>query len=302
VKNPIIFILVLCSVSFAQGKLGEQESFEGNEGTIDDPIIFSFEKDLKSLNEIMSKILSSNQLFNFPLEKPVAIPKWKRLPGRLSQIQVGEDETTFGIDSKNQIFVFKNQKWLRFPGKVHNLSVADAKNVWGLGENGQIFKLDFSKNRWIPKKGKAKYISCGFDGTVVAIYTNSDAQKYQLPIGSMVRLEKDKWLNFPGQLEKVTVAFKNDIWGIKKSGSVWHFDGERWSKMPGEMLSISVAKDKTVIGVGLNGGAYVWSGKDWINVPGINLVDIEVARNGKYLGLTSDGGVWKSDALVEEIN
>lgn len=301
-KNPILFILVLCSVSFAQGKLGEQESFEANESNNSDPIIFSFEKDLKPLNEIMSKILSSDQLFSTPIEKPIAIPKWKRFPGRLSQIQIGGDETTFGIDSKKQIFIFKNQKWLRFPGTLQNICVADAKTVWGVGEKGQIFKLDFTKNKWIPKKGKAKYISCGFDGTVVAIYTDADAQKYQLPIGSMVRLEKDKWLNFSGQLEKVTVAFKNDIWGIKKSGSVWHFDGESWSKMPGEMLSISVAKDKTVIAVGLNGGAYIWSGKDWINVPGINLIDIKATRNGKYMGLTSDGGVWKSDTLVEGIN
>lgn len=306
VKVLIFFLIILSSISSAQesykSRLGEQESTEGIEVFNSDPVIFSMEKDLKILNEIMSKILTSDQLYNVPLEKPIAIPKWKRIPGRLSQIEVGEDGTTFGINSKNEIFIFKNQKWLRFSGKVRNLCVVDSRNVWGIGEQGQIFRLDIDKNKWIPRKGRAKFISCGFDGTIVAIHTNADSQKYQLPIGSLVRLEKDKWLNFPGQLEKVIVASKDDIWGIKRSGSVWHFDGKNWAKKPGELHTISVAKDKTVVGVGLNGGAYIWSGNGWINVPGINLIDIEVIKNGKYLGITSDGGVWSSDSPVDGVN
>lgn len=136
----------------------------------------------------------------------------------------------------------------------------------------------------------------------MAIYSDADALKYQLPIGSLIRLEKGQWLNFPGQLEKVTVASKDDIWGIKKSGTVWHFDGESWVKMPGEMAYISVAQDKTVVAVGINGGAYIWSGKEWINVPGINLNVIKVLKNGSYMGLTSDGSVWKSEVSAKEIN
>ena len=297
---------MVCSISFAQenisGKLGEQESAEYSQETIQDPIILSFGKNLEILNNLMSNIISRDQLFNIPMEKPISIPKWRRYSGNFSQIEQGTDETTFGINSKNEIFLLKKNKWVRFPGKVRNLCLSDEKNIWGIGERGQIYRFDFNKNKWIPKKGRAKYISCGFDGTVMAIYTDEDAQKYQLPLGSLIFLVKDKWLNFPGQLEKVTVASKDDIWGIKKSGSVWHFDGESWVKMPGEMSSIAVAKDKTVIAVGLNGGAYIWSGKEWINVPGVNLIGIKVLKNGNYTGLTSDGGVWKSESLVREVN
>ena len=305
-KISIFVILISSSLSLAQedyrGKLGEQEILEDETAISGDPILFSLEKNLNILNEVMSKIASSNQLFSIPLEKPISIPKWKRFPGRFSQIEIGEDKTLFGINYKNEIFIFENKKWMRFPGKIKNLCLTQANNVWGVGEKGQIYKLDFPKRKWSPKKGKAKYVSCGFDGTLIAIHTDADALNYNVPAGSMVLLEKDKWLNFPGQLEKIAVASKDDIWGVKKSGSVWHFDGVSWSKMPGELLTIAVAKDKTVAGVGLNGGAYIWNGRDWINVPGVNLMRIKILKNGFYMGLTSDGGVWKSDTSDLEIN
>ncbi len=304
VKKGIFSILIFCSITFAEedflGRLGEQKEIK--EITTEDPIILSFGKNLEILNDLMSKIISRDQLFNIPMEKPVSIPKWKPFPGRFSQIEQGADQTTFGINSKNEIFLLKNEKWLRYPGKVRNLCLTDAKNVWGVGERGQIYRLDFSKSKWIKIRGKAKYISCGFDGTIMAIYSDADALKYQLPIGSLIRLEKGQWLNFPGQLEKVSVASKNDVWGIKKSGAVWHFDGESWVKMPGEMAYISVAQDKTVVAVGINGGAYIWSGKEWINVPGINLTVIKVPKNGSYMGLTSDGSVWKSEVSAKDTN
>lgn len=298
-EKLIFFILFFSFQSFAQEhfdrKLGEQE--EALKSDEVDPIILSFGESLKILDQIMSKIISRDQFFAIPLQNPISIPKWKRFSGRFSQIEVGEDGTTFGITSKNEIYLLKDKKWLRYPGKVKNLCISNTENIWGIGETEQIYKLDFKKNKWIPKKGRAKYISCGYDGTVVAIHTDEDSQRYQLPLGSMIILEKDRWINFSGQLDKVTVAAKDDIWGLKKSGSVWHFDGESWEKMPGEMLSISVAHDKTIISTGLNGGAYIWNGKDWVNVPGINLIKIEAVKNGYYMGLTGDGFVWKSNAL-----
>ena len=143
-KKTILFILVLCSNSFSkedfQGKLGEHESVEESKENSHDPIILSFGKNLDILNDLMSKIISRDQLFNIPMEKPISIPKWRRFSGKFSQIEQGTDETTFGINSKNEIFLLKNKKWVRFPGKVRNLCLSDAKNIWGIGEHGQIYK------------------------------------------------------------------------------------------------------------------------------------------------------------------
>ncbi len=296
--------IIFYQICFAQDdlnkKLGEQEEIEKTEEL--DPIINSLGKNFKFLNNLMAQLISKDQIFAIPLKNPISIPKWKPFPGKFEQIAIGEDKTAFGLTNKNEIYLFKERKWLRFPGTAKSICVRDINNIWALGNTDQIYHLDFIKKKWRAIPGRAKYISCGFDGTLVGIYRDEDAIKYNLPTGSLMRLENGKWMNISGQLDKIEVAQKNDIWGIKKSGSVWHFDGKRWEKIPGQMVSVSVAKDKTILGTGTNGGAYIWIGKEWINVPGVNLIDIKVVKNGFYMGLTSDGFVWKSTGPVKEIN
>jgi len=293
VRLVIITIFwILSAQALPINRLGEREKSSRDE-ILGDPILFTLEKDLKNVQEILADLLRQDDHFNIPFESPIIYPRWKYVGGPMLGLDAGKDGTLFAISANKNIYKFKEERMMGVTGLASQISVGSKDHVCAIGPNGSIFKLDrFQK--WRGQKGKAKFISCGFDGTMVAIYRDLDAKRFNLKAGSLIIKRKGKWRNFPGQLEIVSVGSKNNIWGLKSSGSVWFFNGKKWDRRPGEMVYISTSADGTVAAIGKNGGAYLWDGLDWVNVPGVNLVLISVQGNGKYWAITADGSLWKS--------
>jgi hypothetical protein len=284
----LLFSWTLYSEDLPIDRLGEREKVTEEE-YLGDPILYALEKDLA----VLADLLKEDDHYNIPFKDPIIYPRWNFVGGPLLQLDVGADGTLFGITANKKVFKYIDERFKGQSGLVSQISVGDKNNICAIGANNSIFKLD-SKKRWRGLKGKAKYISCGADGTIAAIYTDKQAKKYKRKVGSLVILRKGKWRNIPGQLEFISVGSKNNIWGLKTSGSVWFWDGKKWERKPGQMEYISAAADGTVAAIGENGGAYLWDGLDWVNVAGVNLVIISAQSNGKYWAITADGSLWKS--------
>jgi|GEM_PF-6155984 len=288
----MLYSAVLFSTDFPQNHLGERER-EEKQVFLGDPVLLMLAKDLGNVQDILADFLKEDEHFKIPFESPIKYPRWQYVLGPMSQIDGGADGTLFGVNAKHKVFKYVDNKFAGLLGQVSQISVGDKNNVCALGPGNHIYKLGKFK-KWRALKGRAKHISCGSDGTIVGIYTDEDAKKYKLKVGSLVMRKKGKWINLSGQLNVVSVGSKNNIWGLKSSGSVWFFNGKKWERKPGVMEYISAASDGTVAAVGKNGGAYLWDGVDWVNVSGVNLVLISAQANGKYWAITADGSVWKS--------
>jgi len=272
-------------------RLGEREK-ELEKEFLGDPVLNTLEKDLGNVQDVLAELLKEDDHYNIPFKSPIIYPRWQYVGGPMLALDVGKDGGLFAISANQKVFRHLDEKFIGFWGQVSQISVGSKKHVCGIGPGNNIFKI--YKNKWVSLKGRGKYVSCGSDGTIVAIQTDKDVKKFKLKRGSLIIRKKRKWINFPGTLEIVSVGSKNNIWGLKTSGSVWFFNGKKWERKPGDMDYISVGSDGTVAAVGKDGGAYLWDGLDWISVPGVNLVLISVQGNGNYWGITSDGSIWKS--------
>lgn len=274
------------------GRLGERERLT-ERVSFDDPVLFTLAKDLGNVQDILIELLKEDEHYKIPFKNPLKYPRWEYVAGPLLQLDVGADGELIGITANKKVFRYTDDLFKGLGGQVSQISVGDKNNICAIGPKNSIFKLDKS-GRWRGLRGRAQNVSCGSDGTIVGIYTDKDAKRFKLKRGSLIMRRKGKWINFPGQLKMISVGSKNNIWGLKSSGSVWFYNGKKWERKPGTMDYISTAKDGTVAAVGKNGGAYLWNGVDWVNVSGVNLVLISTQGNGKYWAITADGSVWKS--------
>ncbi|WP_330162529.1 tectonin domain-containing protein [Nocardiopsis tropica] len=71
------------------------------------------------------------------------------------------------------------------------------------------------------------------------------------------------WKNIPGNLTKISVGSRSNVWGVNSAGGIYRFtndDANPWVNVPGGLKEISAAADGTVWGVNSAGAIYRYTG------------------------------------------
>ena len=182
--------------------------------------------------------------------------KWELVPGRLTHISAGVDDTVWGVNRFEQIWRWNGSEWERMPGLAKQISVGNANHIWAVNRFGQIWKWNGSD--WERKPGAAKHISVGSDGTVWAV--NSFDQIW--------RWDGSRWIEMPGLAKQISVGDANHIWAVNRYDQIWKWNGDNWDRVPGALKYVSVGQGANIWGVNSFDQVWRWDGKSWNSVPG----------------------------------
>ena len=189
--------------------------------------------------------------------------KWKRIRGKLEQIDGGLTKTVFGIDSgqsisrvgrtKNKLYPIKQQSRL-----VH-VSVGQG-GIWGVNAQGQIL-FSQPKKPWQTVPGALMQVDAGPAGVVYGVTKDHkifcrDGILPALPVGTV-------WRRVPGRLKYVSCGSLG-CWGVNRKNHVYFRIGVKASRP---------------IGV------------KWIKVGTVQLKEIEAGPGGIAAGVRPDGTV-----------
>jgi Tectonin domain len=140
--------------------------------------------------------------------------------------------------------------WTPVPGKLTQVSVGNASLVWGLNAGGVIFRAAFTPGNptptWQHIQGSLKWISVAGDGSVFGVTTGNQVQKFdkvsfvdfqgklaQISVGadsvmwgvdasqSIYQWNGRGWTKIPGQLTNVSVGADSVVYGVNQSGQVY---------------------------------------------------------------------------------
>lgn len=297
----LFLLIIITSLSLKSSRLGEtlemssKPSISGLENIIGKEFL-ALTREILNPSGILRGLMEYRKVYLIPFSKPIIRPKWKRVPGSLMSLSAGHDGSILGIDNRNELFeIGPNNQFVKTKGMGKIVSVGRKNQICLLGKRKDVYRYNQVNESWESLKAKADYISCGVDGFLAVIHRSKEVEKWGIAEGSLSYYHKGTWLRLPGiGFKMIDVVKNNDIWGIRKDYSVWHWDGDSWKSYSGKMKYISAAPDGTVVGVGVDNGAYIWSGRNWINVRGVQLKSIEVVKNGYMLALSMNGQIWKS--------
>jgi virginiamycin B lyase len=192
-------------------------------------------------------------------------PNWIMMPGTLTQVAVGIDDTVWGIDvnlpsSGSNVFrwngtgYWSGTAWTPIPGWLTQISVGSATQVWGV-------------NTTAPKNGS-----------------------------NVFQWNGSAWVGVPGWLTCVAAASDGTVWGVNSAvtdrDNVHQWNGTAWESRPGTLRQISVGSADVVFGIDAEGLTYQWSGDAFERFDAPNFVDLSVAADGTMMGVDANGLVY----------
>ena len=99
-------------------------------------------------------------------------PSFGQVPA-LTQIAVGADGATWGLNAAQQIFRYDPSHpaspWDLIPGALTHIAVGASGFVWGLNASGQVYRFDTNAQNWDLMPGTLTQIAVGSDGDVWGI-------------------------------------------------------------------------------------------------------------------------------------
>lgn len=215
------------------------------------------------------EIPKSKQLYFFT----VFAEKWKKIRGKLEQIDGGLTKTVFGTNSKDAVSRVGRTKNKLYPIKrvtrlVH-VSVGPG-GVWGVNKQGGILFSE-PKRPWQSVPGILMQVDSGPAGVVYGVTKDHkifvrQGILHSLPMGTM-------WRRVPGRLKYVSCGLFG-VWGVNRKNHVYFRFGVKASRP-----------------VGLK----------WIKV-GTNLItQIEAGPGGIVAGLQTDGTVVVRTGVTKDV-
>jgi len=146
-------------------------------------------------------------------------PGWKRYPGRLTQISVGDKNNIWGVNAADDIFKWDGKTWQKIAGKLKMVSVGNDGEVWGSTDKDNIYRLNADK--WEKISGKLDKISVGNKNNIWGV-SDGDA---------IYKWNGGGWTKINEKLNDISASGNGDVWGINASGNVYKFNGNSWDKI-----------------------------------------------------------------------
>ena len=193
----------------------------------------------------------------------ISTEKWKRIRGKLEQVDGGLTKTVYGTDSSqtvsrvgrinNKLYPIKQQTRL-----VH-VSVGQG-GIWGINAQGQIL-FSQPKTPWQTVPGALMQVDAGPAGVVYGVTKDHKIFVREgilpaLPVGTM-------WRRVPGRLKYASCGLYG-CWGVNRKNHVY--------------FRIGVKANRPI-------------GLKWIRVGTLQLTQIEAGPGGIVAGLHPDGSV-----------
>ena len=63
-----------------------------------------------------------------------------QMPGALTWVSVGQDDTVWGVNSAGKIYRWMGTDWQQIPGALVEISAGNAKNIWGVNAGSNIYQ------------------------------------------------------------------------------------------------------------------------------------------------------------------
>ena len=213
--------------------------------------------------------------------------EWKIIPGSLSFISIGEDDTLWGTNADTRVFRGVSPlsaQWASMPGLGFQIDSKSKNNAVIIGTNGT--RGGFGVYSWINSNWRdypgvgGKWVSVGSDDTVYIV--NDRGALSQFVRGSEWKLARNG-------VSIVSVGNKDNVWIVDLSDNVFMKRGNEWIQVPGKLKRVAVSADGSkVAGLNASGEIFVWQGASWKKIPG-NLKNISI--NNTYIVGTNNSGV-----------
>lgn len=160
----------------------------------------------------------------------------------LRQVSAAGNGVLYGLNDKDQIFVWEGAKWLRVEGELRQISAGSPTEVWGVNALNKVYRTTTSGWQQMPGSMKMVAVAKG-GGAVVAI----DLQ------GRPFAWNQMGWTPFPNApvLDFIAIGRPSNIYGLGKNGEIyrwWPATGA-WRRINGALKKISIAADGTIAGV-----------------------------------------------------
>lgn len=211
--------------------------------------------------------------------QPLASTSWRRVPGDLRQVDVGDDGTAWGVTAAGAIRTWSGKGWVPVPGQLIQISVGSAKHVWGVTSKDLIFRWNGSA--WDRVPGNLRHVEVGADGEVWGI-NRAD---------QIFRWTGNSWQQVGGNLRQVAVGSSGNVWGVNKDGLIFRRGQSGWQQIGGSLSNISASAGGLVWGVNKAGQVHFYTPKGWVPVYGKQLRQISVG-NGVW-GVDTKGQIWR---------
>ena len=203
----------------------------------------------------------------------VSAEKWKKVRGKLDQIDGGLTKTVFGTDSSQAVSRVGKTKNKLYPLKQEtrliHVSVGQG-GIWGVNAQGQIL-FSLPKTPWQTIPGALAQVDSGPAGVVYGVTKDHKIFVRQgilpsLPLGTM-------WRRVPGRLKYVSCGLFG-CWGVNRRNHVY-------------------------FRVGVKAGRPL--GLKWMKVGNVKLTQIEAGPGGIVAGLLPDGGVMIRSGITKDL-
>ena len=214
---------------------------------------------------------------------------------------------TINVTGYDDIDIFNNIIWnsstTTIPVPIGNVSMGDSNNIWGVGLDNNIYNNKGTNGSWqlinFPTStgvSYAKYISIGYDGTVMAIDINNYLYLYNSGIWSSPLTNV--------KLSQISVASKNYYWGVYTYNNIiqcvnYYNDSNNISNtlkvnapiISNELISayICACYNGTVWGL-FNGILYRREGITTLNPEGVNWLLIANSINDNLISISVGAG------------
>lgn len=161
--------------------------------------------------------------------------RFESVPGALTQISVGADGETWGLNAANEIYWLNpaTQLFEQVAGRLTQIAVGSSQHVWGLNSIGEIFQLNPVTRQFAQVSGRLVKIAISANGAVWGLN----------PADEIYRLNRagTYFEQVPGRLMQIAVA-SNYVWGINAAGEVYRYNSTtgQFQQVPGYLTQIAV--------------------------------------------------------------
>lgn len=135
---------------------------------------------------------------------------WRLVKGRAQRIAMGPGKgNAYVVNKDGRIYNFRNNRWKRLPGKATDIGVGADNTLWVIGKNKErsgfgIYKFNHSTNKWSKIPGSGVRIDVDKDGNAW-VATNKKKIYYH---------NGKKWIRQPGTATDIGVGADGTIWAI----------------------------------------------------------------------------------------
>lgn len=227
----------------------------------------------------------------------VSTPALTAVSGTLTQISVGADGTTWGVNGSQQVFRYNSssQAWQQMPGSMAVVAVGSSSSIWALNLVGNIYRWNSSTSAWNYVPGNLSRIAVGADGDVWGLNSN----------GLIFHYSAAGWIYIPGTLAQIAVGYDGAVWGLNPSNTIFRFNPgtQTFEYVPGTLTSIAVGVDGEAWGINASNGVYHFNPltQSWQQMLG-TLSQISVGSANNVWGVDPSGAVYGWDAQTQRWN